>query len=169
MERKKNHLSLFLTVLLVLAILSCSKSDEETIPPEYSGKWERTWFSDTYNENLVQILQIEKGNFYSFIKMNMNNSLVTITEFEGTQIVIDNTLEAWISKIGSLNQGQEMIYMDITNSDFHKTILETLKIHSSFIGTFGVQSNELTLMLDYDGDGRSGGNEGSITFQRVND
>lgn len=153
--------------LLLLVVLSCSKSEEETVDPIYVGKWERIGFNEQKSRNFKQILEIEKTTFKSNVFIQEDDTFIPYVEYYGTQTVIDNTLEAWVSRIGVANLDNTYTFKDNTTPDYDNLVFEKLNIHSNFIGTYFIDNNTLTLRLDIDNDGSVSGNEGLFVFQLI--
>lgn len=153
--------------LILLVVLSCSKSEEETVDPSYVGKWERIGFIEENNTNFKQILEIERTTFKSNISIQEDDAFVPYLEYYGTHTVIDNTLEAWVSRIGIANVDNTYTFRDNTTTNFDNLVFERLNIHSNFIGTFFIDNKTLTLRLDVDDDGSVSGNEGLFIFQLI--
>ena len=151
--------------LLLLVILSCSKSEEETVNPSYVGKWARIGFNEENSTNFKQILEIEKTTFKSNIFIQEDDTFVPYLEYYGTQTVIDNTLEAWVSRIGVANPDNTYTFQDNTTPNYDNIVFEKLNIHSNFIGTYSIDNKTLTLRLDMDNDGSVSGSEGLFIFQ----
>lgn len=153
-------------VLLLFVMFSCSDAEDETVVPNYVGTWERTWFNDELEINFRQILTTEENNFNSKVYIIENESSSLHLDFNGKQKVIDNTLEAWIIKLGIPGNENRITYLDDTDDGFDSMVLQHLKIHSNFIGTYFVHNETLTLRLDLDGDGSVTGDEGLFEFER---
>lgn len=158
-------ISSFLLLSIFLLVLSCSKSDEDNVDPKYIGTWERTWFNAEVQLNYKQTLVLEKSAFSSTIKIVLDGNELPYIEFNGTQVVIDNTLEGSITKIGMADENNNFSYTSESASNFDNVVYSNLKIHSNFIGTYFLDSGELTLRLDLDGDGSVRGDEGLFVFQ----
>jgi len=158
-------ISSFLLLSVFLLVLSCSKSDEDTVDHKYVGTWERTWFDSEVQLNYKQTLVLGKSTFSSTINIVQDGSELPYIEFNGTQVVIDNTLEASITKIGLADENNNFSYTLDSGSNFDNVVYGNLKIHSNFIGTYFLDSGELTLRLDLDGDGSVRGDEGLFVYQ----
>lgn len=158
-------ISSFLLISVVFLVLSCSKSEDDTDDPKYVGTWERTWFDTEVQINYKQTLVLGKSTFSSRINIVHEESELPYIEFNGTQEVIDNTLEASIIKIGLADENNDFSYTLETSTNFDNIVFSNLKIHSNFIGTYFLNSGELTLRLDLDGDGSVTGDEGLFVFQ----
>jgi hypothetical protein len=156
-------------ILLLSALFSCSDAEDESIVPNYAGTWERTWLDDEQEINFRQILTVEENKFNSKVYIIENNSSSLHFDFNGKHEVIDNTLKAWIIKLGVAENENSITYWEKTNDNFDNIVLNQLKIHSDFIGTYFVHNETLTLRLDLDGDGSVTGDEGLFEFELSKD
>ena len=127
---------------------------------------EHTWIDDEKEVNFRQILTIDENKFTSKVYIVEYDSSSLHFDFNGKQEVIDNTLKAWIIKLGTAGDDNKMAYLDETDDDFDNVVFNHLKIHSNFIGTYSVHNETLTLRLDIDGDGSVTSDEGLFEFKR---
>ena len=162
----RNNTSAFIGFFLLLFSMSCSKTSDESVDPAYVGIWERIWFDKELNANVIQNLIIEKSTFSSTVKVQQSNTDLTYLNYSGSQKVIDNTLEAWITKIGIADNNNNISSISESDNNFRTVVFEKLNIHSNFIGAFFIDNEKLTLRLDMDGDGSVTGDEGLFVFQR---
>jgi hypothetical protein len=161
---------LLLAILVLLAGVSCSKSDDEVDVPSYPGTWERTWFDEELNQNLIQTLEVEEERFSSSVMLVEESIPVPYLEYNGNLLVIDNRFESWIVRFGKVAaNNNKMSYIKENKKDFDKIVFENLKVHPNFVGLYFIDGDKLTLILDRDGDGIASRSEGEIDFLRVTD
>lgn len=156
----------FIAILLIVILVACDKTEEEQVVSKYVGTWERSWFDTEKNLNLTETLTIEESTFTATINKVENDVILPYIQFNGSQNVIDNTLEASIIKIRIINENNSFTYSDQNDNNFESLVVETLKIHPNFIGTYFIDPGQLTLRLDMDGDGSVTGDEGLFVFQK---
>lgn len=106
-----NNTSVFMGFFLLLISVSCTKTSDELLNAAYVGTWERKWFDQEQNANIIQNLIIEKSTFSSTIEIQQSNTTYTYIDYSGSQNVIDNTLEAWINKIGIADNNNNISFI----------------------------------------------------------
>ncbi|SHF66893.1 hypothetical protein SAMN05444274_107120 [Mariniphaga anaerophila] len=156
-----------LFVLLILVSWSCREDEKPT--PLYIGSWERSWLNEENDTEFSQTLEISTNTFKSTICIQQNESNIPVSEFIGTFLTIDNTLEAKIAKIGVVDKNGQLTYFNDADNNFASIILDHLNIHPSFIGIHTEYNNQLILQLDLDGDKSVTNTEGTFVFNRANE
>lgn len=157
----------FCFFLFSLFLFSCSDSNEPEELPLFVGTWERYWIDKDTNLNLKETLVFTKDEFNGNIQIVEEVALSSYVAYEGDIAAVDNTLEAWIRKIGLAENGTSYSYFGSSDNNFENMIKDNLGRNSNFIGTFFVDQDELTLRLDMDGDRSVSGDEGLFIYSKV--
>ena len=157
----------FNILLFSILLFSCSDNDEPEESPLFVGTWERHWIEKDTNLNLKETLVFTKDEFKGNIQIVEASTLTSFVAYEGDITSIDNTLEAWIRKIGLPENSNSYTYFGESDDNFENLVLQNLGRYPNFIGTFLVHQNELTLQLDMDGNGSASYEEGRFVYLKV--
>lgn len=157
MFMKRQNLTKWLTLALMICLMygvSSCRSDGDDDDPllPYIGTWERMESSE--EGSISQELVITETTFTVTMSMTQDDEWVDLIFIKGTYSVSNNIFMLTITQFGILmEEGGGMVYFTPDDPEWDELLEEELEIEDHFEAKFVVNGNQLTLIVDENGDG----------------